>query len=375
LESALSDESEPEPAESQGPNHVVSHTPLGTEALRTVVRDEPLPIEIARISGQWLGRYGGTSSGTLLIDLDDMGAHFEGRVCAYEDNTALPSILMSIKTTEIAASFCVRLKLFPIDPRTSEPTTWNQLVPLFPNVVFPDYADADFSLGGQTLKVSCRTNIETFGSAEITRSRPNAPTEYEPLPDVTNWEQFKAYVGRLEYRRYIFRGQDKPLRLRTSFHRTGRSDLTRFLTEDVKTLHRHLSLRTSHVFNLNIADENGAFLNLVQHHGYPTPLLDWTFSPFVGAFFAYHGLKNSEASRANDTEKIRMFIFDQKEWRERYPQIPKLTPLRPHFSVLEFIAMDNERMIPQQSISTVTNIDDIESYIRSAETADYRFLR
>jgi hypothetical protein len=36
------------------------------------------------------------------------------------------------------------------------------------------------------------------------------------------------------------------------------------LTEDIKTLHRHLSQRTSHVFDLNIPDQNGVFFNLVQ---------------------------------------------------------------------------------------------------------------
>jgi hypothetical protein len=34
-----------------------------------------------------------------------------------------------------------------------------------------------------------------------------------------------------------------------------------------------------------------------------------------------------------------------------------------HFSIAEFIAIDNERMIPQQSISAITNVDDIETYI------------
>ena len=34
---------------------------------------------------------------------------------------------------------------------------------------------------------------------------------------------------------------------------------------------------------------------------------------------------------------------------------------------MEFIAIDNERLIPQQSISSLTNVDDIETYIRSTE--------
>lgn len=37
-------------------------------------------------------------------------------------------------------------------------------------------------------------------------------------------------------------------------------------------------------------------------------------------------------------------------------------------SVLEPLAIDNERMIPQQSAVTIANVDDIESYIARRET-------
>src|SRR5271166_5606776 len=105
----------------------------------------------------------------------------------------------------------------------------------------------------------------------------------------------------------------------------------------------------SHIFNLNIPDENGAFFNLVQHHGYPTPLLDWTYSPYVAAFFAYRGISNTQSVEAPDNQKVRIIIFDQKDWRKDWPQIQILDLASPHFSILEFIAIDNERMIPQQS--------------------------
>src|SRR5712692_5446838 len=42
---------------------------------------------------------------------------------------------------------------------------------------------------------------------------------------------------------------------------------------------------------------------------------------------------------------------------------------------MEFIAIDNERLIPQQSISSVTNLDDVETYIWSTETEERRFLQ
>jgi hypothetical protein len=46
----------------------------------------------------------------------------------------------------------------------------------------------------------------------------------------------------------------------------------------------------------------------------------------------------------------------------------------PHLSIGEFLAIENERMIPQQAASTVTNLDDIETYIRGKETAEKKYL-
>jgi hypothetical protein len=288
----------------------------------------------------------------------------------------LPGTFAFIKTPDKSSSFQLSVDLLPVDPRTGDPSSWDQVKALFPaDVVFPRRAEVAISRNNDTLNVSWKTDIDTTGSAGLPKSRAGQPTEYEPLPAITTWAHFKTYVTDLEPRRYIFRGQRELLRLRTGFHRTGRADLTRFLGNDIQTLHRHLSQRTTHIFNLNIPEQNGAFFNLAQHHGYPTPLLDWTYSPFVGAFFAYRRVKNSEAAHAGANEKVRIFMFDQKMWRATFNQIVKLTACRPHFSIMEFIAIDNERLIPQQSISSVTNIDDIETYIRSTEVSGRQYLQ
>jgi hypothetical protein len=132
-------------------------------------------------------------------------------------------------------------------------------------------------------------------------------------------------------------------------------------------LYKQLSARTKHVFNLLLPEEYGAFLNLIQHHGYPTPILDWTYSPYVAAFFAYRGITNEDASKAKASDKVRIHVLDQSRWKANQRMFMIVGPSELHFSIHEFSAIENERMIPQQAASTVTNIDDIEAFIQSKQ--------
>jgi hypothetical protein len=110
------------------------------------------------------------------------------------------------------------------------------------------------------------------------------------------WRYFVNYINQemLDYETYIWRGQ-------RCDNWTLKSTLDRLIKKANIAKTKHPGFRTSHLEQFKYAARGRRGLNppaiedenewwaLGQHHGLSTPLLDWTTSPFVAAYFALIG--------------------------------------------------------------------------------------
>jgi hypothetical protein len=312
------------------------------------------------MKGQWQGEYKGPSVlGEVFVNIDEVEGRFSGVACVMPNaDCRIPSSLLVFETNDKAHSQVVEVHSMPLHPKTGEIVEWAEIKGMYPEGVFHlDKLHAEISTDEISMRIVAKSGEGSHFEASITKSS----VDESKVPGRSmSWAEFKEHLATLDKNSgLIFRGQEQPWALCTSFHRNGRFRISEFVAKDVKELHRRLVGVTSHLFDLDLPSQRGAFFNLLQHHGYPTPLLDWTYSPYVAAFFAYRHCKVD----VPDKPACRIYVFDVNEWEKAFRQIDALDPFFPHFSVAKLMAIDNPRMVPQQSVTTATNIHDIESYV------------
>lgn len=320
------------------------------------------------LAGQWIGYGEGSPAGDVVLDLDPVGDQVEGQGYLFLEanlRNERPSSAIPFKGRRFNKSDELSINPVPFDARVGYRLNAAEMLRHFPEAQMPANSRLSYNFEtANTITASWRSDIGTFGSAKLVR-RGSKRSSYPHIDkSIRTWQDYKNYVAGRDPARTVYRGQDAPYPLQTTFHRTSRKDLTKYVEKDVPTLHRALSSKTRHFFDLNQPQQMGAFLNLAQHHGFPTPLLDWSYSPYVAAYFAY---SNVDVKRSL-SGSVRIFVLDKGTLSERTPQFQYLTYVFPHLSVLEALSIENDRAVPQQGLLTLTNVQDIEWFLHVMET-------
>lgn len=88
------------------------------------------------------------------------------------------------------------------------------------------------------------------------------------------------------------------------------------------------------------APPSSEFMAYVRHHGYPSPLLDWSRSPYVALYFAFREAKSSQ--------DVALFVFIKSPEGERSGGL-----MSPQICELSLLGATHVRHISQQSRYTI----------------------
>ncbi|MHC4144437.1 MAG: FRG domain-containing protein [Planctomycetota bacterium] len=186
----------------------------------------------------------------------------------------------------------------------------------------------------------------------------NGPGEWESgvlTVPLQSWKDFSSGVAHLdELGAFIWRGQRQDWPLLSKFQRDVKGNHTKILTEHTRTFRNAIKGRRGN--NPPPLNNDIAVWKLGQHYGLPTPLLDWTESPFVAAYFAYW------EDGSEDEDKPYRFVYglskDITRWGPVKSSEDKLE--KRYVYVSDECSDENARMINQRGLFTLTSAADIE---------------
>jgi len=188
---------------------------------------------------------------------------------------------------------------------------------------------------------------------------------YAETVRLDTWKDFKAWVETIREKdaQAIFRGVSRArYGLKTSFHRTGRADLERYRDFDFPVFRDLAETIGGLKFSFD-PDDNGALWGYAQHHGFPTPLLDWTESPYIAAYFAFfERLQNQDGK---DADLVKIYYLNGQFVESQRPTNLQIADVFPRVWSFRPKSKGNQRLVFQQGQFLHSNVVEIEAYLMS----------
>lgn len=188
---------------------------------------------------------------------------------------------------------------------------------------------------------------------------------------VASWKEFEKEMQRLiEYQidtrvdqmgaTYLFRGQaNSKWHLETTLDRNvGKNQELQFYFSMISRILPEVETFTNRKWEFKNADDEHVregpfsgiyywyeFLTYLRHHGFPSPLLDWTYSPYIAAYFAFRNL-------SDDADHVAVYAYAPVLDPTWYPRDkPRKSWITPFWH--EEGGRTNKRHYLQQSIYTI----------------------
>lgn len=311
--------------------------------------------------GQWIGRFDGEAPGWALLNIEP-GRARAPFVCLTQQFTGPLATHVHLEAAFDGDQFKGEAKSIRVyDSSKNALVEPKEFLANRPDLVIATRISIQGTWSEHYFKGTFSTDNLTGGNFLLSNA---AKQLTEPPDHIFTWNEFIAFA--IESKKNsgrIYRGQaSNSWRLRSTFHRAKRYDLYRYWNEVCIPMRDRLS-KAGIDFDLNKPEDIGSMICFAQHHGFPTPLLDWSFDPLVAAYFAFD--RSSDVHSPN--QSCRIYIFEFEEWAKDTNNGASFADPNPLASFRRFDSKHVKRQELQKCMHAFLNVEDFEAWVRMIE--------